>query len=202
MREFLLILGSYLIGSLNFAILFSKSLKKKDIREKDHAGASGIFRQYGPFLGITTFILDFLKGVAVGLACVYLPFSPLAQMLAGLAVVAGHNWPIFFGFKGGGGLTTFAGFIVTLLPVEVGIFALAAFLLAFLMWKTPLGKYLRVLGYPLPAAAIIVIPIFLIFISLKYGFLWYGLMILLLGLEIGIRRLMVLYAQKTKKRYA
>jgi len=192
MREFFLIIGSYLLGSLNFAIILSKAVKKTDIRQKDHAGASGVFRQHGALLGVTTLLLDILKGILVGLACQFLPVPGWAQMLAGLAVVAGHNWPLYFQFSGGGGLTTLFGFLIVLLPLDTAIFTAGTLLLSVLFWKTDLGKMVRVLGRPIPAAAIFGVLAFFIFALIKYGFIWYGLMILLLGIEMALRRLVVL----------
>lgn len=202
MKEILFIIGSYLLGSLNFAIIFSKFLKKADIRERDHAGASGVFRQYGPFLGTLTLILDLLKGAVVGYLAIILSIGTWGLVLSGLAVVAGHDWPIFFGFSGGGGLATLFGFLVVTLPVDTGIFTGGTLLLALLFWKTPLGKAVRFLGRPIPAAAIFGILAFFIYLNLKYGFLWYGLMVLLLGLEIGIRRLVVMISDKRRERSA
>lgn len=198
MKEILLIIGSYLLGSLNFAIILSKFIKKSDIRERDHAGASGVFRQYGMTLGIITLILDLLKGAIVGWAATRLSVQAWVLMLAGVAVVAGHDWPIFFGFSGGGGLAPLFGFLIMVLPFDTGIFALGTLLLAFIFWQTPLGKMVRVLGRPIPAAAIFGILAFFIFLNLKYGFIWYGLMVLLLGLEIGLRRLVVLIGDKRR----
>jgi acyl-phosphate glycerol 3-phosphate acyltransferase len=200
MKEILLILGSYFLGSLNFAIIISKLVKKSDIRERDHAGASGVFRQYGMTLGIITLIMDLLKGAAVGVIATLLRVPPWALMLAGVAVVAGHDWPVFFGFSGGGGLAPLFGFLIVVLPIDTGIFALGTLLLAYIFWKTPLGKAVRVLGRPVPAAAIFGILAFFIFLNIKYGFIWYGLTILLLGLEIGLRRLAVLIGDKRREK--
>lgn len=202
MKELFLILGSYLLGSLNFAIIFSKLLKKSDIRESDHAGASGVFRQYGPALGTATLILDLLKGVIVGWAAIALSVQTWCLVVSGVSVVAGHDWPIFFRFSGGGGLATLFGFLIVILPVDTGIFTIGTLLLALIFWKTPLGKTVRALGRPVPAAAIFGIIAFFIFLNLKYGFIWYGLMVLLLGIEIGVRRLVVMINDKRKEKLA
>lgn len=200
MKETLLVIGSYLLGSLNFAIIFSKFLKKSDIRERDHAGASGVFRQYGPYLGTLTLVLDLLKGALVAWLAALLSVEAWGMVFSGLAVVAGHDWPIFFGFSGGGGLATLFGFLVVTLPVDTGIFTAGTLLLALILWKTPLGKAVRFLGRPIPAAAIFGILAFFIYLILKYGFLWHGLMVLLLGLEIGVRRLVVLINDRRREK--
>lgn len=197
-----LIVASYLIGSFNFAIIVSRVLKKTDIRKVDHAGASGVFRQYGTTLGILVLLADTLKGVCVGLLCILLP-APLVpawvEMVCGLAVVAGHNWPVYFGFAGGGGLTTIFGFLIVVLPLDTAIFTTATLLLSILFWKTPLGKHVRVLGRPVPAAAVFGVIAFFIYLTIRYGFLWNGLMLLLIGMEMAARRSTVLFGDKYKK---
>lgn len=197
-----LIVASYLIGSFNFAIIVSRGLRKTDIRKVDHAGASGVFRQYGTSLGVLVLLADTLKGVCVGLLCILLP-TPLVpawvEMVCGLAVVAGHNWPVYFGFAGGGGLTTIFGFLIVVLPLDTAIFTTATLLLSILLWKTPLGKYTRVLGRPVPAAAVFGVIAFFIYLTMRYGFLWNGLMLLLIGLEMAARRSTVLFSDKYRK---
>ncbi len=198
MVEFFLILGSYLVGSLNFAIIFSR-LKGSDIRTKDHAGGSGIFRQYGAFAGLTVAFLDILKGVAVGAACLLLKVPPWAVMLAGVAVVAGHDWPLYFGFQGGGGLSTLFGFLIVIYPLDISLFTAGTFLLALIFWQTPLGRIGRHLGNPIPAAAVFGILALFVFFLVRYGFLYAGCTVLILGLMMGIRRLTVrLHDERSK----
>jgi len=84
------------------------------------------------------------------------------------------------------------GFLIVLLPLDTAIFTAGTLLLSVLFWKTDLGKMVRVLGRPIPAAAIFGVLAFFIFALIKYGFIWYGLMILLLGIEMALRRLVVL----------
>ncbi len=198
MSEFLLILGSYLVGSLNFAIILSRLFKKGDIRAHDHAGASGAFRQYGAGIGIGVLALDILKGVAVGLACRWLfpdtNIWPVA--LAGFALIAGHDWPLFFLFEGGGGLAPGFGFVLVLLPLEGALLAAATVLLTLIFWRSPLAK-LR-LDRPIPTATLIMIPIFFVALWIRFGFLWYGAMILMMGVTIGFRRIFTTWARAKK----
>jgi glycerol-3-phosphate acyltransferase PlsY len=193
MREFLLILGSYLVGSLNFAIILSRLFKNADIRTHDHAGASGAFRQYGPGIGIGVLVLDIGKGIMVGLACRWLfPDTNIWTVaLAGFALIAGHDWPIFFRFEGGGGLAPGFGFILVLLPVESAL--LAAVILTLIFWRSPLAR-LR-LDRPIPTATLIMIPIFFVALWIRFGFLWYGAMILMMGSTIGFRRIFTTWAR-------
>ena len=198
MREFLLILGSYLVGSLNFAIILSRLFKNTDIRAHDHAGASGAFRQYGPGVGVGVLVLDILKGVVAGLACRWLfPDTNMwAVALTGFALIAGHDWPIFFGFEGGGGLAPGFGFVLVLLPLESALLAAVTVILTLIFWRSPLAR-LR-LDRPIPTATLIMIPIFFVALWIRFGFLWYGAMILMMGLTIGFRRIFTTWARAKK----
>ena len=99
--DLLLILLAYLIGSINFPILAGR-LRGWDIRERDLAGTSGVFRQLGKGWGIGVLVLEVGKGMlAAWLAGFSASFWALP--LCGLAVVAGHIWPLWFGLRGGGG---------------------------------------------------------------------------------------------------
>ncbi len=109
---------AYLIGSINFAIIFSSLLMKKDIRElgSGNPGTTNMLRTGGFVPGILTFVGDALKGaVACGLGkAVFAHFSgtvhpawvaPLVgAYLCGVACMLGHMYPVFFRFKGGKGV--------------------------------------------------------------------------------------------------
>jgi glycerol-3-phosphate acyltransferase PlsY len=113
----------YLLGSLVVGIIVSR-LKGGDIRERDLPGASGVFRQYGPAWGVATFAGDVVKGVA-GAYLASLGDAAWVVPLAGFALVAGHLWPLYFGFRGGGGIAPAIGFLLPLFPaatlLSVGI---------------------------------------------------------------------------------
>ncbi len=118
-------LASYLIGSLNFSIILSKLVSGDDIRESGsgNAGATNMLRTHGKKLAVLTLVLDILKGVVCVAAAV-----PLGEKLgigclpyiAGLCVVLGHNFPLYFGFRGGKGVATSLG-VVLMLDWKVGL---------------------------------------------------------------------------------
>jgi glycerol-3-phosphate acyltransferase PlsY len=132
LNYFLSVLISYLLGSVNFSYLAGKLLKGIDIRQhgSGNAGATNTLRILGKGPGISVFVLDILKGVfAVVLAVWFVPDSLFMKILCGIAVVAGHNWPIFFNFKGGKGIATTIGVMITICPIPVifaGILAIIA----------------------------------------------------------------------------
>ncbi len=117
----LFVIGSYLIGSINFAVLISK-LKKRDIRTigSGNPGTLNMSRNFGLGIGVLTLVLDIVKGIVPTLiaALVYsgyyfegttLTISIFAKVTCGFFVVLGHVFPIFMKFKGGKGIATTIG---------------------------------------------------------------------------------------------
>ncbi|MFC4599095.1 glycerol-3-phosphate 1-O-acyltransferase PlsY [Cohnella hongkongensis] len=106
------IIVSYLLGSISFSILAARWLKKIDIREhgSGNAGATNTLRVLGTGPAIAVFLLDIAKGSAGVLIGLWLGEGQAAvEVACGLAAIAGHNWPIFFRFKGGKGIATTIG---------------------------------------------------------------------------------------------
>lgn len=118
------LIGSYLIGSISFSYIFTKVIKKVDIREygSGNAGATNTLRVLGVGPAITVLLLDILKGIIAVLLARALSDQEYVMALAGLAVIVGHNWPIFHGFRGGKGVATTIGVlaILTFLPALIG----------------------------------------------------------------------------------
>lgn len=129
--KFLIIIAvaviSYLIGSVNFSIILSKLISGKDIRESGsgNAGATNMLRTHGKKMGVITLLLDVLKGIIAILIVVILPmgtdmFKETLSYIAGVCVILGHNFPVYFGFKGGKGVATSLG-VVLMLDWKVGL---------------------------------------------------------------------------------
>ena len=129
---------AYLLGSIPFGLIIGKLKSGVDIREhgSGKTGATNVMRTLGTKLGVLTIVLDVVKaGGAVMLAAVIIDGSSgsftiggvpvywqhVAQVVAGLAAVAGHNWPIFAKFKGGRGVTAYFGTLFAIYP-PAGIF--------------------------------------------------------------------------------
>lgn len=119
---------AYLIGSINSSILISKAVMGKDIRESGsgNAGATNMLRTMGKKYAIITLVIDILKGVvSLLLAKLAINFGAyeVSMYVAGVAAVVGHNFPVFFGFKGGKGVATSLG-VILLLDWKIGLITL------------------------------------------------------------------------------
>lgn len=142
---------SYLIGSISWGLIFGFA-HGIDLRRRDLPGGSGVFRQLGPVWGVLTALLDAAKGALVAYLATLAP-AGLAPWMA-TAAVAGHCWPVFFGFSGGGGLAPSLGFFLVYRP-QVTLAALAVVVLAGLVYYPYWRRRGGVLGiYPIPFAAI------------------------------------------------
>lgn len=154
------ILIGYLLGSVSFSFLAGKLLKGIDIRQhgSGNAGATNTLRVLGKGPGITVLLLDVLKGMAaVWIGYALSGGDPLIQVLAGVSVILGHNWPVFFGFRGGKGIATTIGVMATLafLPaLYAGIVAIASIVitryvsLGSLLFTALLPIFILVMGRP------------------------------------------------------
>ena len=116
---------SYLIGSINSSILISRFVTGKDIRESGshNAGATNMLRTMGKKYAVITLIIDILKGVVailIARLAISLGAMDSATYVSGVAVVLGHNFPVFFGFKGGKGVATSLG-VILLLDWKIGL---------------------------------------------------------------------------------
>ena len=129
-----LILLSYLVGGLPSAYIAARLLAGRDIRRLGdrNSGAANVFRNIGPKAGVLVGVVDVLKGAGVILLAGVLMGSSVLQMLAGLAVLAGHVWPVYLRFKGGRGAAAAIGVLLATVPalaVPLAAIALAALLL-------------------------------------------------------------------------
>lgn len=108
---------AYLLGSIPSAYIVGRLMKGLDIREvgDGRLGATATYRRVGLTGGIIVGLADLGKGMAAVLLAQKLGLPLLAVLLAGLSVVAGHNWSIFLHFQGGKGALTTYGVLVSLM---------------------------------------------------------------------------------------
>lgn len=156
---------SYLLGSCNFGVIISKSLKKEDIRESGsgNAGTTNMMRTYGKTLGILTIIGDIAKVfVAIWLAFKIMSVEEtkmifdrisdnpqyVLKSFAGLFAVAGHIFPCFFKFKGGKGVATSGGMVI-MIDWRIALILFAIFVLIILITRyVSLGSIIMAVLYP------------------------------------------------------
>lgn len=163
---------AYLIGSINFSVLISKKMAGFDVREKGsgNAGTTNMLRSVGKKAAAITLICDILKGVIsiviaiiVGNIAKNLDRELLLQ-IAGIAVVLGHTFPIFFGFKGGKGVATSLG-VLLISNWQIGLICLVfAVVLMVLTRMVSLGS----------CAAAVLFPVLTLFINQHYTVLTDG----------------------------
>lgn len=153
---------SYLLGSLVAGILYSRQ-RGDDIRSRDLPGGSGTFRQYGRQAAILVTALDILKGAAAAALARWL--APDLLWLAVGGVVLGHCYPLFFHFRGGGGIAPFLGGMLLAAPWTIlGTLALALIIIP--VYRATLQQHLKLNAIPFATA--VVVPVGALIAS-RYG---------------------------------
>jgi glycerol-3-phosphate acyltransferase PlsY len=167
----LVIAIAYLLGSIPSAYIVVRLLKGLDIREvgDGRLGAAAAFRRVGFTGGTIVGLMDLTKGAAVVLLAQKLELPLLIVLLAGLAVVMGHNWSIFLHFKGGKGALTTYGVLASLMFWQFFIALALAGVAYFITHKTGMSTGI-LLGFlsliNLLTGSLILLGILPIFISL------------------------------------
>lgn len=117
MNYVLAVVLGYLIGSISFSFLFGRLFRGIDIRKhgSGNAGATNTLRVLGTVPALIVLALDIAKGVlAVWIGWWIGADNLLLPIASGIAVIVGHNWPVFFAFRGGKGIATMIGVVATL----------------------------------------------------------------------------------------
>jgi acyl phosphate:glycerol-3-phosphate acyltransferase len=156
---FLIVIVSYLLGSIPFGYLLVRIFRGEDVRQSGsgNIGATNVSRK-SPVLGVLTLLFDALKGAAAVMLVVFLsrrmlggPASCAALTLAALFAVIGHMVPVWLKFRGGKGVATGMGSFYLIAPsvvlISLGIFV--AVVLAFRY--VSLGSIIAVAAFPLLA---------------------------------------------------
>ena len=163
---------AYCIGSVNFSVIISKKMAGFDVREKGsgNAGSTNMLRIVGKKAALLTLICDILKGVVAIIISILIGAivkdsnKELLLQIAGIAVVLGHTFPIFFGFKGGKGVATSLG-ILLMSNWQIGLICLVfALVLMALTRMVSLGS----------CSAAVLFPVLTLFINEHYTVLTEG----------------------------
>lgn len=153
---------SYLLGSLVAGVFYSR-WQGQDIRDKDLPGGSGTFRQYGRNAAILVTVADIIKGALAALLALWL--APQYLWLATLFVVLGHCYPVFFRFRGGGGIAPFLGAMLVAAPLTI-LVTVGLALAVIPLYKSTLQKTLKLNAIPFITALGIPLGVLL---ALRFG---------------------------------
>ena len=159
----IIVILSYLIGSIPNSIIISKAVSGIDIRNhgSGNAGGTNVLRVLGWKYGLIVIFLDALKGAIAVVIISRLFYGPLpfenvspfddftlVQIIAGMSAVIGHIWTVFAGFKGGKGIATALGMLLTLITVDmliaIGVFGLVVLISRYVS----LGSILAAISVP------------------------------------------------------
>jgi acyl phosphate:glycerol-3-phosphate acyltransferase len=176
-KELASVIIAYLLGSIPFAYIFARVIKGIDIRQvgTHNVGTMNTWKEVGLFPALAVLILDIGKGSLSILIAQWLDARQIFVFLAGLAVIAGHTWPVFLSFRGGKGAATSVGVLFALAPQIFAIsfsiivilvvitrdtgFGLGIGLILFLLLLGIFGEDINLILYSLA------IPVFLLIIN-------------------------------------
>jgi glycerol-3-phosphate acyltransferase PlsY len=119
---FLAVVLAYLLGGIPFGYVLVRLTTGKDVRAggSGNIGATNVLRTTGRAVAVATLLLDIGKGAAaVWIASILTSASPLWMSAAAVAVMAGHAYPLFLGFKGGKAVASFIGAFLVLTPLPL-----------------------------------------------------------------------------------
>ena len=132
LKYLLIAVISYFLGNISFGVIVSKCMAHTDIRQhgSGNAGATNMMRTLGWIPSVLTLLGDVVKAfLAIVIGRAILP-GEWGWKVAGVAVLAGHNWPVLFGFKGGKGMASSLGILLATEPIiGVSLFILQVIVL-------------------------------------------------------------------------
>ena len=151
LRYLFAVIIAYLLGSISFGIIISRLEHKDDIRKhgSGNAGMTNALRVYGKRTAAFVFVGDFLKGTLCVYLCSIITGSIIGAYLAGLFVILGHLFPVYFGFKGGKGVATAAGAILALDPIVLLMLAVPFVLILFTTYYMSLASITVAVLFPI-----------------------------------------------------
>lgn len=160
----IIVILSYLVGSVPTSILVARRVRGIDIRHhgSGNAGGTNVIRVLGWKAGVFVIIMDMAKGLLATMIIARMMYGPIpfanttpfddftvVQIIAGCAAIFGHIWTLFAGFKGGKGIATAGGMLIGIAPLEVAV-AFGVFAIVFLITHyVSLGSLSAAVAFPL-----------------------------------------------------
>jgi glycerol-3-phosphate acyltransferase PlsY len=164
LRLVIIVVQSYLIGAIPFALIIGRVFYDVDVRTlgSGNLGSTNVYRNLGWKPGLAVQVLDIAKGLVPVLLVAsffdtqmpfenHTPFedSTVVRLIAGVTAVFGHMWSIFAGFRGGKGINTSMGMLIAVAPVELAIAAGVFLLLIGFFGYVSLGSMVAAVVIPL-----------------------------------------------------
>ncbi|NMA92860.1 MAG: glycerol-3-phosphate 1-O-acyltransferase PlsY [Firmicutes bacterium] len=149
---YLSVILAYLLGSIPFGYLAGRLLRREDIRDygSGNIGATNVMRLLGPATALLVLALDVGKGAAAVLLARSLTGQEYFWWMAALAVLVGHCWPLFLGFKGGKGTATGLGILLVLVKAPIwGIILILAGIVIALTRYVSLVSITAAVSFPI-----------------------------------------------------
>lgn len=164
----LVLIASYLLGSIPNGLVFGKLLWQIDLRKygSHNIGATNAWRTIGKGAGILIFLLDFLKGYLSVYLAMALIGTPVAMVLAGVAAIVGHSCSLFLNFKGGKGVATGLGVIAMLMSDVTLLVFVVWFLIVYRTRYVSLGSI----------AAACLVPVLALVFGYPVAYVFFGLL--------------------------
>ncbi|MBI3195121.1 MAG: glycerol-3-phosphate 1-O-acyltransferase PlsY [Ignavibacteriae bacterium] len=163
----LVIVLSYIVGSIPTSIIISKLTHGIDVRNhgSGNAGGTNVFRVLGWKYGVAVILFDIFKGYVATMLVTKLMLGPIpfdnvtpfedltvVRIIAGCAAILGHIWTIFASFRGGKGIATAGGVLLALATIEI-LVTLGVFIIVFAIWRyVSLGSVIAALSFPVTMA--------------------------------------------------
>lgn len=153
LKEIILIIVCYLIGSFSFAAFFSKIYRKIDIYKSGDftPDAGNVYRTVSKLLGILVWVMDFVRVYIIVWAIGYflLPSYPILVLLVGFALIIGHYFPILHKFIGGHEEITYVAFLLYFAPLSTLCIIILSLLVIFIFKQLRFAKYMIVILPPI-----------------------------------------------------
>ena len=151
MTRIIVVIAAYLIGSIPFGYLIVRGKIGADIRQTGSGGtgATNVSRRVGKVAGVVTLVLDALKGAAAVLIARALSGDDWLIAAAAIAVLVGHIFPVWLGFRGGKGVATGAGVFIVIAPVALLLAGVLFLAIVFLTRYVSLGSMVAAATIPL-----------------------------------------------------